>query len=139
MAIDYANEKGVLVVVAAGNEGVNTDEFGPAGANNVLTVAATGPSDQRANFSNWGKAVKIAAPGVDILSLRARRTDMLLGIPGVEYERERVVCRGRSPILSCGWDVFCGAFRDSGGFFVAFQESEAGCGTGRADDFALGR
>jgi subtilisin family serine protease len=95
-AIDYANDKGVLIVVAAGNSGVNTDEFGPAGAENVLTVAATGPDDQRAKFSNWGKAIKVAAPGVDVLSLRARRTDMLLGIPGVEYEpRESFVGKDR--------------------------------------------
>ena len=88
MAIDYARKKGVLIVVAAGNEGISTDEFGPAGAEHVLTVAATGPGDERANFSNWGKAVKIAAPGVDVLSLRARRTDMMLAIPGMEYEPE---------------------------------------------------
>jgi subtilisin family serine protease len=95
-AIDYARRKGVLIVVAAGNEGVNTDEFGPAGLENVLTVAATTPDDRRANFSNWGKAVKIAAPGVDVLSLRARRTDMLLGIPGVEYKpRESFVGKDR--------------------------------------------
>jgi subtilisin family serine protease len=88
-AIDYARQKGVLIVVAAGNDGVSTDDFGPAGAENVLTVAATGPGDERAGFSNWGKAIKIAAPGVDVLSLRARRTDMLLAIPEVEYEAEQ--------------------------------------------------
>ena len=88
MAIDYAREKGVLIIVAAGNEGVDTSEFGPAGAENVLTVAATDPNDKRAVFSNWGNAVDIAAPGVDVLSLRARRSDMLLGIPGVKYEAE---------------------------------------------------
>ena len=35
-------------------------------------------------FSNWGK-VSVAAPGLDILSLRARRTDTMLGIEGVKY------------------------------------------------------
>ena len=35
----------------------------------VLTVATTGFDDQRAVFSNWGK-VSVAAPGLDILSLR---------------------------------------------------------------------
>lgn len=77
-AIDYANAKGVLVVVAAGNSSVDTATVTPAGLDNVVTVASTTPDGQRAEFSNWGHAVDIAAPGVDILSLRARRTDLAL-------------------------------------------------------------
>ena len=50
----------------------------------MLTVAATGVNDERVSFSNWG-AVSVAAPGVDVLSLRARRTDTLLGIHGSKY------------------------------------------------------
>ncbi len=86
MAIDYARQKGALVVVAAGNEAINTDTFGPAGAQNVITVGATDHNDKKAVFSNWGTAVDIAAPGVDVLSLRARRTDLLRDIPDVKYE-----------------------------------------------------
>lgn len=78
LAIDYAHGKGVLVVVAAGNLGADTVDFGPAGLRSALTVAATGPDDRRVGFSNWGQAVKIAAPGLDVLSLRARRTDFVL-------------------------------------------------------------
>ncbi|MEW6334959.1 MAG: S8 family serine peptidase, partial [Thermodesulfobacteriota bacterium] len=78
MAINYANEKGVVVVVAAGNEGAETEEAFPAGLKNVITVAATDSNNRRTNFSNWGKGISIAAPGVDILSLRARGTDILL-------------------------------------------------------------
>ena len=37
-------------------------------------------------FSNHGTALDIAAPGIDVLSLRARRTDIMRGLPGVEYE-----------------------------------------------------
>ena len=78
LAIDYASKKGVLVVVAAGNAGTDTADFGLAGLSNVITVSATGPDDKKAGFSNWGLEVDIAAPGVGILSLRARRTDLNL-------------------------------------------------------------
>jgi subtilisin family serine protease len=83
-AIDYAFAKNVVVVVAAGNEGVNVGNYGIAGSDKVLTVAATGFEDERTVFSNWGK-VSVAAPGLDILSLRARRTDLMLGIEGSRY------------------------------------------------------
>lgn len=83
-AVDYAYSKGVVIVVAAGNDGVQLTNYGIAGSDKVLTVAATGIDDKRVVFSNWGK-VSVAAPGIDILSLRARRTDTMLGIPGVKY------------------------------------------------------
>lgn len=85
-AIAHARARGVVVVVAAGNEGVNVAEFGLAGADGVLTVGATNLDDSHPNFSNWGAGVDIAAPGVDVLSLRARRTDTMLGIKDVPYE-----------------------------------------------------
>jgi subtilisin family serine protease len=85
-AIAYARSKGVLVVVAAGNEGVEVKGFGPAGADDVVTVAATNLDDSHPAFSNWGPEIDLAAPGVDILSLRARRTDTVLGVPGVDYK-----------------------------------------------------
>ncbi len=84
-AVRYATAKGAIVVVASGNEGIETKDYGPAGIPEAFTVATTDIDDRRASFSNWGQAVDIAAPGVDVLSLRARRTDLMLGIPGVEY------------------------------------------------------
>ncbi len=71
-------------MVAAGNEGVELKDYGIAGSDKVLTIATTGFEDQRAVFSNWGN-VSVAAPGLDILSLRARRTDTMLGMEGVKY------------------------------------------------------
>lgn len=84
-AVDYARGKGALVVVAAGNEAMNTQDYAPAGLNGVITVTSTDTNDRRAAFSNWGGEVDIAAPGLDVLSLRARRTDMLMGIPDIDY------------------------------------------------------
>ncbi|MGH8616213.1 MAG: S8 family peptidase [Burkholderiales bacterium] len=83
-AVDYAASKGVLVIAAAGNDGRDVKDYSPASLENVLTVAATDPQDRRAGFSNFGGAIDIAAPGVDILSLRARQTDFMLfaGVKG---------------------------------------------------------
>lgn len=78
LAIEHAHGRGALVVVAAGNQGADTTDRALASLRHVLTVAALDAQDRRAPFSNWGKHVRIAAPGVDILSLRARRTDFML-------------------------------------------------------------
>jgi subtilisin family serine protease len=75
LAVAHARRKGALIVVAAGNEGVDVGGISAAGLAGVITVAGTDPQDQRAFFSNWGGGVDIAAPAVDILSLRARATD----------------------------------------------------------------
>jgi subtilisin family serine protease len=83
-AIDYAYAKGATVVIAAGNEGIDLSNYGIAGSDKVLTVGSTGFDDQRVVFSNWGN-VSVAAPGLDVLSLRARRTDVMLGMEGVKY------------------------------------------------------
>jgi subtilisin family serine protease len=84
-AVEYANEKDVLIIAAAGNEGRTLDDYGPGGLSGVVTVAATDQEDVRTIFSNWGQQVDLAAPGIDVLSLRARRTDTMRDIPDVEY------------------------------------------------------
>ena len=67
-AIAYALSKNVTVVVAAGNEDENTNYHCPAHIQNCITVAAVDSSKTKANFSNHGNAVDIAAPGVAIKS-----------------------------------------------------------------------
>ncbi len=68
-----ANEKGVLVIAAAGNEKNNSDviNFFPAdyALPNILSVTAIDESRQILNSSNYGeRTVDIAAPGRDIYS-----------------------------------------------------------------------
>ena len=67
------NNKGILVVVAAGNDGTDIDYSPdyPAAFNmpNQLTVAASTAADYMASWSNSGfSLVHLAAPGADILS-----------------------------------------------------------------------
>ena len=66
-AINYAKNKGVFVVAAAGNENENSDNFSPAG-DGAFTVAAMNYNYKKAYFSDYGSSVKVAAPGVKILS-----------------------------------------------------------------------
>ncbi len=74
-AFTYAHGKGVVLAVAAGNDGT-TDVGSPASFPVSIAVSATDHNDQIASFSNYGSAIAVAAPGVDILSLRATGTDM---------------------------------------------------------------
>lgn len=67
-AVDYAWNKGVVVVAAAGNDNSSAPEY-PGYYTNAIAVAATDSSDNRASFSNYGDWVDIAAPGVSIYSL----------------------------------------------------------------------
>lgn len=61
-AVDYAYSKGVVVVAAAGNENRNSASY-PARYPHVISVAATGPSGEKAPYSNFGAGVDISAPG----------------------------------------------------------------------------
>ncbi len=84
-AIQGAVEAGVAFAVAAGNDDSDANNYSPAAFDNVLTVSAladfdglaggfgsptcrTDQDDTLADFSNWGSAVDIAAPGVCIYS-----------------------------------------------------------------------
>jgi len=67
-AVNYANSMGVVCVAAAGNDGQRATVY-PAALKNVIDVAATGNSDIRSTFSNYGAPpVWLAAPGEGIMT-----------------------------------------------------------------------
>ncbi len=68
-AVEAAIDVGVVVVVSAGNDGIDAATVTPAHVAGALTVGAYDPLDQFASFSNYGPVVDLLAPGVDILSL----------------------------------------------------------------------
>ncbi len=69
-ALDDAEESGILLVAAAGNDNTSAKQW-PAALNEadydvmVLAVGATDRDDNRASYSNYGTWVDIAAPGGD--------------------------------------------------------------------------
>jgi len=80
---DAAWNQGVVVCVAAGNEGPGTGTVGSPGcARKVITVGATDDYDAVANFSSRGPTMDgrtkpdICFPGVRIVSARANNTSM---------------------------------------------------------------
>jgi len=67
-AVAFADARGVPVVAAAGNSGVEVPEEYPAADDAAVSVAATDDSGTKADFSNFHPRVDISAPGVDIAS-----------------------------------------------------------------------
>ncbi|HEV7495974.1 S8 family peptidase [Baekduia sp.] len=71
-AVRYAQARGVLIVVAAGNDGadLSTSPTYPAayGEDNVLGVAATTRDGGLSSVSDYGPGADVAAPGEQILS-----------------------------------------------------------------------
>ena len=84
-AIQGVVNKGVAFAVAAGNDHADASTYSPASFDNVLKASAladfnglpgggasptcrTDQDDTLADFSNWGPAIDLAAPGVCILS-----------------------------------------------------------------------
>ncbi|MHC4754236.1 MAG: S8 family serine peptidase, partial [Planctomycetota bacterium] len=90
-AIDYVYSQGVMIVAAAGNDNISFFPHYPAYYNHVISVAATNSNDDKASFSNYGSWVDIAAPGVDVLSLRAGGTSM-----GTIYDSYTTIASGTS-------------------------------------------
>ena len=85
-AARHAADNDVLIVVSAGNKGLSTAHAGYATLPGVLVVGASGLDGDRAGFSNFGADLAVLAPGVDILSLRARDTDFIALTEPPDYE-----------------------------------------------------
>ena len=84
-AVNYAHARGALVVSAAGNSAQDLDHNGavintPCESGVGMCVAATGPLDTRAFYSNFGRsAIDVAAPGGDRRVTGNPGTSMVLG------------------------------------------------------------
>ncbi|MBD2771634.1 DUF5942 domain-containing protein [Iningainema tapete] len=61
-AIEYAYNKGVVIVAAAGNESQNSAAY-PARYPHVIGVSALDSAGEKAPYSNFGAGVDISAPG----------------------------------------------------------------------------
>jgi serine protease len=66
-AVEYAHDKGVTVVCAAGNSAQSKIGY-PAAYDGSVAVAATDFEGKRSFYSNWGKQLDVSAPGGDTRS-----------------------------------------------------------------------
>ncbi|MEI8175514.1 MAG: S8 family serine peptidase [Candidatus Omnitrophota bacterium] len=62
-AVSYADWKGCLVVVAAGNEGYDLAAEAPCNVDGALTVVASTQNDELYGSSNYGLGASVSAPG----------------------------------------------------------------------------
>lgn len=66
-AVDYAYNKGVLLVAAAGNS-ASSSRFYPAAFPNVMAISSTDVNDNLSGFSNYGSYISVSAPGSSVYS-----------------------------------------------------------------------
>jgi len=84
-AIQSMFEAGIVPVVAAGNDAIDTVNSSPGSAPNAITVGAIDARDDTiAPFSNFGQSVDVFASGVDVLSV------------GIESDTSTAVLSGTS-------------------------------------------
>jgi len=106
-ALIYADLNGVVLVAAAGNDAISSKELSfPASYDKVIAVAATDRNDTKTLWSNYGPWVDVAAPGNDILSLRAHATDMYDTYPPWKYcvppfDTNAILYRASGTSMSC--------------------------------------
>lgn len=71
-AVNYAYNRGCVIVAASGNGGPDyigdPTVYYPAAYENVIAVGATNDNDERADFSNYGQELDVVAPGEAIYS-----------------------------------------------------------------------
>ncbi|HEY7543625.1 MAG TPA: S8 family serine peptidase, partial [Blastocatellia bacterium] len=76
-AINYARDRGAIMVAASGNENSEFPQY-PSSSPDVMGVSATDLTDHRASFSNFGLHIDMSAPGVQLIS-------SYIGASGTEY------------------------------------------------------
>jgi len=62
-AINSARSRGAVVVIAAGNDNDNANNYNPGNCAGVVNVASTNRNGGRASYSNFGTSIDVAAPG----------------------------------------------------------------------------
>ena len=76
-AIAAAVADGVVVSVAAGNDGTNACDGSPSSAPDAITSGATTPDDHMPEWSGWGTCVELLAPGDRVLTAAPAPTGLV--------------------------------------------------------------
>ncbi|OHU90577.1 MULTISPECIES: S8 family peptidase [Pseudoalteromonas] len=62
-AINQARANGSVIVIAAGNDNDNANNYNPGNCAGIVNVASVGRNGGRAYYSNYGTSIDVAAPG----------------------------------------------------------------------------
>ncbi|MEV5126645.1 S8 family serine peptidase [Streptomyces decoyicus] len=90
-AVKKAIDSGVTFGVAAGNESSDAGQSSPARVKEAITVASSTKDDEQSDFSNFGTAVDLYAPGSDITSDWNNSDDATKTISGTSMATPHVV------------------------------------------------
>lgn len=74
--IKRADERGIAVLVAAGNESEDVSACTPANIESSISISSINEDETFSSFSNYGNTIDFSAPGDDILTL---------GMDGTKY------------------------------------------------------
>jgi subtilisin family serine protease len=135
IAFAYVYKLNRVAVAAMGNTGntTNTVEYPASFGQGIIAVGATNISDERAEFSTYGYAIDVSAPGVNILStyrypdyafgsgtsiaapfvsgvasLLKGYASEVLGIELYNDDIERIIQLSADDIYPPGWDQYTG-------------------------------
>ncbi|GAA3486242.1 S8 family peptidase [Streptomyces cremeus] len=90
-AVQKAIASGVTFAVAAGNDAGDAKDHSPARVPEAITVASSAEGDTQSDFSNFGAAVDLYAPGSDITSSWNDSDDGTKTISGTSMATPHVV------------------------------------------------
>jgi len=83
-AVEYAANKGVLIISAVGNKGISKPNY-PAAYDCVIGVGSIDKNGQVPGFSQKNQSVFVVAPGVNIVSLGYKTNDVYAQGDGTSY------------------------------------------------------
>lgn len=79
----YARDRGVTIVVAAGNADQDACDWAPAHVSEFITVGASLSNDARHGGTNWGSCIDLFAPGETGTSMAA---PMVTGVAALQLQ-----------------------------------------------------
>ncbi len=98
-ALDYAFQRGAVVVASAGNDAYDQLAI-PAAYDRVISVGSVDAKGQQAYFSNSGQGLDLVAPGVGVIT--AWKTDKIALVSGTS-QSSAIVAGAAAAYL--GWGV----------------------------------